>query len=199
MQDMRKNRVDDGSYGNQCDECAQGTEGRMKDKSSDVSDTLKRQLHFFVGKLQLLDFHVSTIATPLVISKIHTQSYTSKYFIIVWYVMDDGRKLLEDWETNFSGIYDNCKVTDWGCEPFSMWHLEGRMVPPFPQVSSGPKRFFFFFGMEPRKKWPFSVAKSSVGPLVFRVQVWIGQFWWKAKSGTHTFDLLDEEDFVEQI
>lgn len=24
-----------------------------------------------------------------------------------------------------AGIYDNCKVTDWGCEPFSMWHLEG--------------------------------------------------------------------------
>ena len=24
MQDMRKNRMDDGSYGNQCDECAQG-------------------------------------------------------------------------------------------------------------------------------------------------------------------------------
>ncbi|CAE7354417.1 unnamed protein product, partial [Symbiodinium sp. CCMP2456] len=46
MQNMRKNRVDDGSYGNQCGECAQG-------------------------------------------------------------------------------IYVDCFVTDWGCEPFSLWQLEG--------------------------------------------------------------------------
>ncbi|CAK9011072.1 Hypothetical protein SCF082_LOCUS10936, partial [Durusdinium trenchii] len=46
MQNMRKNRVEDGSYGNQCDECSKG-------------------------------------------------------------------------------IYDNCRVTDWGCEPFSLWQLEG--------------------------------------------------------------------------
>lgn len=26
MQNMRKNRMDDGSYGNQCDECSQGGE-----------------------------------------------------------------------------------------------------------------------------------------------------------------------------
>lgn len=25
------------------------------------------------------------------------------------------------------GIYENCRVTDWGCEPFSMWHLEGEL------------------------------------------------------------------------
>ena len=46
MQQMRKNRVDDGSYGNQRSECSQG-------------------------------------------------------------------------------IYLNCFVTDWGCEPFSLWQLEG--------------------------------------------------------------------------
>ncbi|CAE7454343.1 unnamed protein product [Symbiodinium pilosum] len=46
MQQMRQNRVDDGSYGNQCTECSQG-------------------------------------------------------------------------------VYLNCFVTDWGCEPFSLWQLEG--------------------------------------------------------------------------